>query len=124
MSTGVNGTWFGDNDSDLNAAKFNKLNPHGFIYQDDGDGALEVSVMPANWIESDGTANEYSGSNGNAIPTSVTRWIYIDDANALQVAAALPALSNDFWICGKVITNGSQVTEIHNYNCSSMSCRT
>ena len=124
MTTGHGGKHFSDAGTDLNAASFNQLKPHGFVFQDSGDGDLEVSVGAANWLESDGTFNEYAGSANNAIPASVSRWVYIDDTNTLQVAASLPALSNDFFICGRVTTNGSEVTGIDHVNMPSQAYRT
>lgn len=118
------GKHFTDAETELSAASFNEMKPHGFVFRDSGDGLLEVSVGPANWFESDGTFNQYAGSANNAIPASVSRWIYIDDTNTLQVAASLPALSNDFFICGLVTTNGSQVTSIDHVNMPSQAYRT
>ena len=116
MSTGVGGTHFEDQAVNLNAAKLNQLNPLGHVYQDSSDSAAQVSVRACNWIKSDATDFEYAGSNNNAVTLSSTRWVYLDDTNSLQIAATLPALSNDFWVCAKVVTNGSGITEIHNYN--------
>lgn len=124
MSADIGGTHFDDQSSELNAAKLNKLNPHGFVYQASGDGLLEVSVRPANWLLNAGTEQLYAGSSGNSIPASSTRYIYLDDSNALQIASSIPALSNEYFLCAKVVTNGSQVTEIHNFNQPFASYRT
>lgn len=124
MSESINGTFFEDDSDDLNAAKLNKLNPHGFVYQTAGDGALEVSVMTANWVKNDASLQEYAGSSGNAVPVSVTRYIYLDASNALVVGASMPAVSNEYFFCAKVVSNGSEVTGIHNYNAPLASYRT
>ena len=124
MTTGIGGTRFEDGGSvDLNAAKFNQLNPHGHIYQASGDSDLQVSVMPANWFERDQTLNEYAGSTANAISTSVTVWLYLDSSNALQISTTLPDFADDFFVLGRVTTNGSAVTTIEHINRASSSLK-
>lgn len=116
MTIQSGGNWF-NLSSNLDPDTINKLNPHGFVYQDDGDGPLQVSVTKASWIIAAFSEVNYAGSNLNTLDPNSTYWIYIDDGAALTVTKTAPSnLSDEYFLCAKVVTNATQVTSITNFN--------
>lgn len=107
------GKFFRDGVTEYLAVNFNAFNRPGFVYQTAAEeGTLDVSVGPVAWLKAGPALNEYAGSSGNAIPASVTRYLYLDSSNALQVSSSLPTIAADNFLLAKVVTNGSQVTSI------------
>lgn len=107
------GQFFRDGVTEIGATALNALNRPGFVYQSASEiGTLNVSVGPVAWLKAGPALNEYAGSSGNAIPASVTRYLYLDSSNVLQTSSSLPTIAADNFLLAKVVTNGSQVTSI------------
>lgn len=117
MTTGFHGTWHRDNNTDMNAAKFNQHNPPGHVYNDPdaGDTGLQCSVGAANWLDSSKSEINYAGSNNNTLSGSTDTWVWINSSGVLQLTANLTSLAADDFVCAKVTTSGSAITAIHPY---------
>jgi len=117
MTTGVGGFHLTDNVDDLDAAVLNQLPPHGLLHQITGtDGLLEYSVRAINWFKRDGTFVEIAATSNNVIGTSITRFVIIDIDGTLTLTASITQLAKDSFVCGRIITNGSQITIFDHIN--------
>ena len=71
------------------------------------EGGLKVGVYPCNYTLG-GQHKHFPGATAQAVPDNDTRFVYIDSANALQVAAAYPAdISTFLPLATVVVQNGS-----------------
>lgn len=104
--------FFRDNDSatPMSAANLNKINPGGVVRQSAG-GGLFIDVAPMRVVTLDPWAvADYAGVTDQAISGSVTRAVYLDTSNALQIAASFPGTAHV--PLAEVVTDGSGIVSI------------
>lgn len=73
------------------------------------EGGLAVGVYPCNYTLGD-QRKRFAGATAQSVPDDATRHIYIDAANALQIAAAYPSDAATFIPLARVVTSGGAMT--------------
>lgn len=93
-------------------ANLNEMKPAGFTNPPDS-GGLFIDVGEINYIL-DFVDKTYAGATGVAVANG-TNYVYIDNANTLQVNQVGFPGSGQFVALAKVIATGGQVTEVRPY---------
>jgi len=73
------------------------------------EGALKIGVFPFNY-SLDGVHKRFAGATNQAVPDDATRCIYVDDANALQIAESYPQDVSTFVPLAEVTADGGSLT--------------
>ena len=67
------------------------------------EGSLKIGVYPIDYTLS-GTRKSFAGATAQAVPDDVTRYVYLDSSNALQVQSSWPADLSSFLPLAEVVT--------------------
>ena len=73
------------------------------------EGSLRVGVYPLDYSLG-GQFKHFDGATAQAVPDNSTRYVYVDSANALQIAASEPADVTTFVPLAKVVTTSGAMT--------------
>lgn len=73
------------------------------------EGGLQIGVYPLRY-RLGGADKEFSGATGVAVPDDAVSYVYLDDANVLQVAASLPAGATTYLPLAKVTAAAGQAS--------------
>jgi hypothetical protein len=73
------------------------------------EGDLNVGVYPFNYTLG-GERQRFGGATGQAVPDEAARFVYVDSAGALQIAAAYPGDVSAFVPLARIVTAGGAMT--------------
>ncbi len=95
----------------------NKLKPMGFAFQTLAQvGTFNISINGINWVKTDGSVIEAASFGPVLAPANLATFYWVDDTGALQSGSAFPNPTlTEFFALAKIVTDGIQVTELHQY---------
>ena len=74
-----------------------------------GEGSLDIGVYPIDYTLG-GERKHFAGATAQAVADYSTKYVYVDDANSLQIADSFPTDVTAFLPLAKVTTGGGVMT--------------